>query len=187
MARPDNAAEFEDIGLILAWGFSRPTTMAPTIAIDKFRDEWLLGRRNDDVKYALTAHADPADMARVLRQLYGTRANAVTVKNVVEPAFRASLENDGTGNHLVYIEKLFVPESSKLKGEDAVDVSPPLNDSAQYRRQVPPLLSLLSAHRTQLRSKGPRYALQAPAGRSSASVVYTAGAGHLRAPARTDQ
>lgn len=98
--RPAGSNDWEDIGSIVAYGFSRPTAQHPNINPELWRMEWLDGSL-DESKYANGTEC----IATALRSIYGRNGN---VKNRIDGQFHGQLASDGTGDALVYIAQLYI-------------------------------------------------------------------------------
>ncbi|KAJ4387554.1 hypothetical protein N0V93_008149 [Gnomoniopsis smithogilvyi] len=107
--RPAGSSVWEDLGSIVAWGFSRPTVQHPTLDPRLWQTEWLNGPV-DEIKYAYGTQC----IARALRALYNTRNG--NVKARVGAGFRSQLANDGTGHALIYIQQLFIKHRNARTG-----------------------------------------------------------------------
>lgn len=97
---------FETIGNIASWRFSRPTARDPHLDRSLWVREWLEGEVND-TKYINSTSC----IAEALRAIYDDDGD---VRERVEPEFEDELQSNGTGNELVYIQQLYV----KLSNED---------------------------------------------------------------------
>lgn len=106
--RPAGSTVWEDLGNIVAWGFSRPTVQHPNLDPQLWQTEWLNGTV-DDLKYAGTQC-----VAKALRAIYNTRNGNVKVR--VGARFRSQLANDGTGHALIYIQQLFIRHRNATTG-----------------------------------------------------------------------
>lgn len=104
LLRPAGSQDWDDIGSIGAYGFSRPTAQHPDINLDTWRTEWLRGTI-DETKYANGTDS----IARALRAIY--RRNG-TVRSRIGEQFRAQLANDGTGDALIYIAQLCIRQQN---------------------------------------------------------------------------
>lgn len=107
--RPAGSANWEHLGSISAWGFSRPTAQHPNLDGQLWQQEWLTGVV-DEIKYANGTQC----IARALRAVYNTRTG--NVKARVGAAFRPQLANDGTGHALIYIQQLFIKHRNIATG-----------------------------------------------------------------------
>lgn len=107
--RPAGSDNWEDIGSIVAYGFSRPTVQHPNINPELWRTEWLEGDI-DESKYANSTEC----IAKALRSIYSDDGK---VKGRVGGQFRGQLASDGTGDALVYIAQLYIKQQNATTGE----------------------------------------------------------------------
>lgn len=124
--------DYEDIGSISSWRFSRRTARDPNVDGGLWAREWLEGDMNDK-RYSNST----ACIAQCQRAIYNADGS---VKDRVAPEFREELSNDGKGNDLVYIQQLYIRDKSEDGG---ITVSPnSLTSSTGYPSSNPPSLPL---------------------------------------------
>lgn len=119
--------EWEEIGNIVAWGFSRASTRNPNTNNATFYDDWLQGQASD-VKYP----RDTLDMAKTLRRLYDPRAAARgNVRELVAAEFQPQLINDGTGTDIMLISRLAI-NHEKTTAADGTALENPVRASLPF-------------------------------------------------------
>lgn len=119
-----NNDDWEDIGHIVAWGFSRRTARNPNADMLPFYDDWLAGAATE-FKYP---HGTLC-IAQALRAIYVntpllSRGIVRALVASADPILRQQLANDGTGDDIIYIQVLYV-KHIRDRAADGTDLPAP--------------------------------------------------------------